>query len=42
MLRFIAVIAASAAALAGGTLPASAAADGIHAFSIPEIGRAHV
>jgi hypothetical protein len=37
MLRFIAVIAASAAALAGGTLPASAAADGIHAFSIPGV-----
>lgn len=37
MLRFIAVIAASAATLAGGMLPASAAADGIHAFSIPGV-----
>ena len=37
MLRLIAVVAASAAALAGGTLPASAAADGIHAFSIPGV-----
>jgi hypothetical protein len=37
MLRFIAVIAAGAAALAGGTLPASAAAGGIHAFSIPGV-----
>ena len=36
MLRFIAVIAASAATLAGGTLPASAAG-GIHAFSIPGV-----
>jgi hypothetical protein len=33
----IAVIAASAATLAGGTLTASAAADGIHAFSIPGV-----
>ena|ERR1700760_3083277 len=37
MLRFIAVVAASTAALAGGTLPASAAGDGIHAFSIPGV-----
>ena len=37
MLRLIAVIAASAAALACGTLPASAAADRIHAFSIPGV-----
>ena len=37
MLRLIAVIAASAAALAWGTLPASAAADRIHAFSIPGV-----
>lgn len=37
MLRLIAVIAASAATLAGATLPASAAADGIHAFSIPGV-----
>jgi hypothetical protein len=37
MLRLIAVIAASVAALACGTLPASAAADRIHAFSIPGV-----
>lgn len=37
MLRLIAVIAASAATLACGTLPASAAADRIHAFSIPGV-----
>jgi hypothetical protein len=37
MLRLIAVIAASAATLAGGTLPASAAADGIHSFRIPAV-----
>jgi hypothetical protein len=37
MLRLIAVIAASAAALACGALPASAAADRIHAFSIPGV-----
>ena len=37
MLRLIAVIAASAATLTGGTLPASASADGIHAFSIPGV-----
>ncbi len=37
MLRLIAVITASAATLAGGTLPASAAADGIHAFRIPAV-----
>jgi hypothetical protein len=37
MLRLIAMIAASAATLAGSTLPASAAADGIHAFSIPGV-----
>ena len=37
MLRLIAVIAASAATLAGGTLSASAAADGIHAFRIPAV-----
>ena len=37
MLRLIAVIAASAATLAFGTLPASAAADRIHAFSIPGV-----
>lgn len=37
MLRLIAVIAAGAATLAGGTLPASAAAGGIHAFRIPAV-----
>ena len=37
MLRRIAVIAASAATLACGALPASAAADRIHAFSIPGV-----
>jgi hypothetical protein len=37
MLRLIAVIAASAATLAGATMPASAAADGIHAFGIPGV-----
>jgi hypothetical protein len=36
MLRLIAMIAASAATLAGGTLPASAATD-VHAFSIPGV-----
>src|SRR5437588_9703104 len=36
MLRLIAVITASAATVAGGTLPASAA-DGIHAFRIPAV-----
>lgn len=37
MLRLIAVIAASAATLACGTLPASAAAGSIHAFGIPGV-----
>jgi hypothetical protein len=37
MLRLIAVIAASAATLACGTLPASAASDRIHAFGIPGV-----
>jgi hypothetical protein len=37
MLRRIAVIAASAAMLACGALPASAAASPIHAFGIPGV-----
>jgi len=37
MLRLTAVIAVSAAALACGTLPASAASDRVHAFGIPGV-----